>query len=166
MLIRGECISACAYLKDKNVKVDLAYIDPPFASGADYAKKVYLRKNLKVAEAIAQAEEELDLEELRAFEEKMYGDIWNKEDYLNWMYENLTAIKSVMSETAMMTTCVCVMMAPKKSMPCTTGPVRIVLTSAPNAAMMKFSTKMKMPSEASMRMREFDFFFRSGLKTE
>lgn len=100
MLIRGECISACAYLKDKNIKVDLVYIDPPFASGADYAKKVYLRRNPKIAEEIAKAEEELELEELRAFEEKMYGDIWNKEDYLNWMYENLTAIKSVMSETA------------------------------------------------------------------
>ncbi len=100
MLIRGECISACAYLKDKNIKVDLVYIDPPFASGADYAKKVYLRRNPKIAEALAKAEEELDLEELRAFEEKMYGDVWNKEDYLNWMYENLTAIKSVMSETA------------------------------------------------------------------
>lgn len=100
MLIRGECISACAYLKDKGIKVDLVYIDPPFASGADYAKKVYLRRNPKITEAIAKAEEDLDLEELRAFEEKMYGDIWNKEDYLNWMYENLTAIKSVMSETA------------------------------------------------------------------
>lgn len=100
MLIRGECISACAYLKDKNIKVDLVYIDPPFASGADYAKKVYLRKNPKIAEAIAKAEDELEIEELRAFEEKMYGDIWNKEDYLNWMYENLIAIKSVMSETA------------------------------------------------------------------
>lgn len=100
MLIRGECISACAYLKDKNIKVDLAYIDPPFASGADYARKVYLRKNPKIAEAIANTEEELELEELRVFEEKMYGDIWNKEDYLNWMYENLQAIKSVMSETA------------------------------------------------------------------
>jgi len=99
MLIRGECISACAFLKDKNIKVDLVYIDAPFASGADYAKKVYLRKNPKIAEAIAKAEEELELEELRAFEEKMYGDIWNKEDYLNWMYENLIAIKSVMSET-------------------------------------------------------------------
>ena len=30
----------------------------------------------------------------------MYGDIWNKEAYLNWMYENLMAIKSIMSETA------------------------------------------------------------------
>ena len=30
----------------------------------------------------------------------MYGDVWDKEKYLNWMYENLMAIKSVMSETA------------------------------------------------------------------
>ncbi|MGF7398604.1 DNA-methyltransferase [Thermoanaerobacterium thermosaccharolyticum] len=100
MLIRGECISACAYLKEQGIEVDLIYIDPPFASGADYAKKVYIRRNPKVAEAIAQAGKELDIEELKTFEEKMYGDIWRKEDYLNWMYENLMAIKSVMSETA------------------------------------------------------------------
>ena len=100
LVLRGECLSACAYLKDKGITVDLVYIDPPFASGADYAKKVYLRRNPKVAEAIRQAESELDIEELRSFEEKMYGDIWNKESYLNWMYENLMAIKSVMSDTA------------------------------------------------------------------
>lgn len=100
MIIRGECVSACAYLKEQGIKVDLVYIDPPFASGADYAKKVYIRRNPKVAEAIARAEQELDLDELKAFEEKMYGDVWDKEKYLNWMYENLMAIKSVMSETA------------------------------------------------------------------
>ena len=100
LVIRGECVSACAYLREKNIKVDLVYIDPPFASGADYAKKVYIRRNPKVAEAIAKAEEELDIDELKAFEEKMYGDVWDKEKYLNWMYENLVAIKSVMSETA------------------------------------------------------------------
>lgn len=100
MVLRGECLSACAYLKDKGVKVDLVYIDPPFASGADYAKKVYVRNNPKVAATIAQAEKELDIEEMRAFEEKMYGDIWDKERYLNWMYENLMAIKSVMSDNA------------------------------------------------------------------
>ena len=61
MVIRGECISACAYLKEKGIQVDLVYIDPPFASGADYAKKVYIRRNPKVAEAIAQAEQELDV---------------------------------------------------------------------------------------------------------
>ena len=100
MVIRGECLSACAFLKDKGVQVDLVYIDPPFASGADYAKKVYIRRNPKVAEAIMMAESELDIDELKAFEEKMYGDVWDKERYLNWMYENLMAIKSVMSDEA------------------------------------------------------------------
>lgn len=100
MVIRGECVSACAYLKEQGIQVDLVYIDPPFASGADYAKKVYIRRNPKVAEVIAKAEEELDIDELKAFEEKMYGDVWEKEKYLNWMWENLMAIKSIMSETA------------------------------------------------------------------
>ncbi len=100
LVIRGECLSACAYLKDNDIKVDLVYIDPPFASGADYAKKVYIRRNPKVAEAIKQAEKEFKDDELKSFEEKMYGDIWNKEVYLNWMYENLIAIKSIMSDNA------------------------------------------------------------------
>ena len=100
LVIRGECVSACAYLKEQGIRVDLVYIDPPFASGADYAKKVYLRRNPKVAKAIDQAEQELDIDELKAFEEKMYGDVWDKEKYLNWMYENLAAIKSIMSDTA------------------------------------------------------------------
>ena len=100
MVIRGECVSACAYLKEQGIQVDLVYIDPPFASGADYAKQVYIRRNPTVAEAIAQAEQELDIDELKSFEEKMYGDVWDKEKYLNWMYENLMAIKSVMSENA------------------------------------------------------------------
>ena len=100
LVIRGECVSACAYLKEQGVQVDLVYIDPPFASGADYAKQVYIRRNPKVAEAITQAEQELDIEELKSFEEKMYGDVWDKEKYLSWMYENLMAIKSVMSEKA------------------------------------------------------------------
>lgn len=99
-VIRGECLSTCAYLKEQGIQVDLVYIDPPFASGADYAKKVYIRRNPLVARAIEQAESELDIEELRTFEEKMYGDVWDKERYLNWMYENLMAIKSVMSDNA------------------------------------------------------------------
>lgn len=100
MVIRGECVSACAYLKEQGIQVDLVYIDPPFASGADYAKQVYIRRNPKIAAAIAQAEQEVNIDELKAFEEKMYGDVWDKEKYLSWMYENLMAIKSVMSESA------------------------------------------------------------------
>lgn len=100
LVVRGECISACAFLKDSGIQVDLVYIDPPFASGADYAKKVYIRRNPKVAQAITQAESELSIDELKEFEEKMYGDVWDKERYLNWMYDNLMAIKSIMSEDA------------------------------------------------------------------
>lgn len=100
MVIRGECVSACAYLKEQGIQVDLVYIDPPFASGADYAKKVYIRRNPKIAAAISQAEEELDIPDLKSFEEKMYGDVWDKEKYLAWMYENLAAIKSIVSEKA------------------------------------------------------------------
>lgn len=100
MVVRGDCVSTCAYLRDQGIKVDLVYIDPPFASGADYAKKVYLRHNPALAERIEEAEKELSHDEMKSFEEKMYGDIWDKEKYLNWMYENLCAIKSVMSDEA------------------------------------------------------------------
>lgn len=100
LVIRGECLSACAYLKEQGIKVDLVYIDPPFASGADYAKTVNIRRDPKLAEKIKKAEEELEIDELKAFEETMYGDIWQKEDYLNWMYENLMAIKTIMDDTA------------------------------------------------------------------
>lgn len=100
LMMHGECLSTCAYLKEQGVEVDLVYIDPPFASGADYAKKIYIRRNPLVQKAMKEAEQNLDNEEMKDFEEKMYGDIWDKERYLNWMYENLMAIKSVMSENA------------------------------------------------------------------
>lgn len=100
LVIRGECVSACAYLKENDIKVDLVYIDPPFASGMDYSKKIFIRRNPKIAQLVADAEQKFDIEELQAFEEKMYGDIWKKEDYLNWMYENLIAIKSILSDNA------------------------------------------------------------------
>jgi len=92
LLIQGDCLSACAYLKSKNVKIDLVYIDPPFASGANYAKKIYLRNGGE--------ETKFENDDNSIGEEIMYGDIWQKEDYLNWLYERLLAIREVMSETA------------------------------------------------------------------
>ncbi len=91
LLIHGDCLSACAYLKSQNIKVDLVYIDPPFASGANYAKKVYLRNGGKNS---------IENEDNSIGEEVMYGDIWQKEDYLNWLYERLLAIREIMGETA------------------------------------------------------------------
>lgn len=89
LLIHGDCLSACAYLKSKNIKVDLVYIDPPFASGANYAKTIYLRNDSR---------DNIKSEDVAIGEEIMYADIWQKEDYLNWLYERLLAIKEIMSE--------------------------------------------------------------------
>jgi adenine-specific DNA-methyltransferase len=91
LLIQGDCLSACAYLKSENIKIDLVYIDPPFASGANYAKKIYLRNGGKA---------DIEADDSSIGEEVMYGDIWQKEDFLNWLYERLLAIREVMSETA------------------------------------------------------------------
>ncbi|MEK7663875.1 MAG: site-specific DNA-methyltransferase [Patescibacteria group bacterium] len=91
LLLHGDALSACAYLKSKDIKIDLCYIDPPFASGANYAKKVYLRNGNKT---------QFENDDNSIGEEIMYGDIWQKEDYLNWLYERLLAIREVMSEKA------------------------------------------------------------------
>lgn len=90
LLLHGDCLAACAYLKSRNIQIDLVYIDPPFASGANYAKKIYLRNGGQTAMEGATT----------IGEEVMYGDIWQKEDYLNWLYERLLAIREVMSDTA------------------------------------------------------------------
>ena len=90
ILIQGDCLSSCAYLKSQDIKIDLVYIDPPFASGADYAKTIYLRNGGKT-----------DIKKNFSIgEEILYDDIWQKEDYLNWLYERLLAIREVMSDTA------------------------------------------------------------------
>lgn len=88
----GDCLSVCAYLKEKNINVDLVYIDPPFASNANYSKKIYLRNKPK------NKEKNPALADSTVGEEIMYGDIWKKEDYLNWIYTRLVAIREIMSD--------------------------------------------------------------------
>ena len=95
-LLQGDCLSACAWMLTQNIRPDLVYIDPPFASGADYAKKVFLRNGGTLPDG-----GKIDANgELLLSEEVMYGDIWQKEDYLNWLYERLLAIREVMAEHA------------------------------------------------------------------
>ncbi len=92
----GDCLSVCAYLKDHNMQVDLVYIDPPFASAANYSKKIKLRKEKEKGKNIQNPKNA----DYSIGEEIMYGDIWNKEDYLNWIYLRLLAIREVMSDNA------------------------------------------------------------------
>ena len=97
LVFKGDCLSTCAWLLDNNVKVDLVYIDPPFASGADYSAKIKLRS--RISEKNKTNKDELTSGN-SSLEEIMYGDIFSKESYLNWIYIRLLAIKEVMSDKA------------------------------------------------------------------
>ncbi len=72
-------------------KIDLIYIDPPFKSGADYVRKVELR-GLKDLGRI-------DEDSADVLQQTMYFDIWNNDNYLQFMYERLMLLKELLSET-------------------------------------------------------------------
>ena len=69
-------------------KIDLIYIDPPFASGADYVRKVALRGQKKV----------LDAEGHTIAEQIQYSDIWANDTYLQFMYERLILMRELLSD--------------------------------------------------------------------
>ncbi|MEC5410005.1 DNA methyltransferase [Paraburkholderia sp. MPAMCS5] len=74
-------------LKKYRGKVELVYIDPPFDSKADYKKNVKLRGKEATNDQ-------------SSFEEKQYSDIWNNDEYLQFMYERLVIIRELMSDDA------------------------------------------------------------------
>lgn len=69
-------------------KIDLIYIDPPFASGADYIRKVALRGKKK----------ELEAEGHSVAEQIQYTDIWANDNYLQFMYERLILMRQLLSK--------------------------------------------------------------------
>ena len=69
-------------------KIDLIYIDPPFASGADYVRKVALRGQKKVLEAEGHS----------VTEQTQYTDIWANDTYLQFMYERLILMWELLSD--------------------------------------------------------------------
>ncbi len=71
-------------LKEFRGKVDLVYIDPPFASDAEYKKSIKLKgKSLS--------------NDMSSFEEKQYTDLWSNDEYLQFLYERLILIKELLS---------------------------------------------------------------------
>lgn len=74
-------------LKEFRGKIDLIYIDPPFDSKADYKKKIDIK-------GVGKAESDSS-----SFEEKQYGDIWTNDEYLQFMYERLTILRELLSDT-------------------------------------------------------------------
>ena len=69
-------------------KIDLIYIDPPFASGADYVREVALRGK----------KEKLEAEGHTIAEQVQYSDIWANDTYLQFMYERLTLMRELLSD--------------------------------------------------------------------
>lgn len=87
-LFWGDNLQVLAHLlKDYRGKIDLIYIDPPFDSKADYIKKVKIRG--EAVEGVSQS----------LLEEKQYTDIWEKDEYLQFMYERLLLMRELLSDT-------------------------------------------------------------------
>ena len=69
-------------------KIDLIYIDPPFASGANYVRKVALRGK----------KDKIETEGYSVTEQIQYTDIWANDTYLQFMYERLILMRQLLSE--------------------------------------------------------------------
>lgn len=71
-------------------KVDLIYIDPPFASAANYERKTALRGS--------NTKESIETEGYSLGEIVQYEDIWANDTYLQYMYERLILLRELLSD--------------------------------------------------------------------
>jgi len=87
-LFWGDNLQVLAHLlKEYRGKIDLIYIDPPFDSKAEYVRRVKLRG------------EKIEGEQHSLLEEKQYTDIWERDEYLQFMYERLLLMRELLSDT-------------------------------------------------------------------
>lgn len=87
-LFWGDNLQVLAHLlKEYRGTVDLIYIDPPFDSKADYVRKVKIRN------------QKLEGQQYGLLEEKQYTDIWEKDEYLQFMYERLLLMRELLSDS-------------------------------------------------------------------
>ncbi len=81
---------ACLLANGFRGQIKLIYIDPPFDSAANYARKVTLRGG---------AGRPVLFGETRALGEQFqYADIWAGDDYLQFMYERLFLLRELLSD--------------------------------------------------------------------
>lgn len=87
-LFWGDNLQVLSHLlKEYRGKVDLIYIDPPFDSAADYVKRVKVRG------------EQVEGQQQSVLEEKQYTDIWERDEYLQFIYERVLLMKELLSDT-------------------------------------------------------------------
>ncbi len=87
-LFWGDNLQVLSHLlKDHRGKIDLIYIDPPFDSKADYVRKVKIKG------------EQVDGLQESIFEEKQYTDIWENDEYLQFLYERLLLLRELLNDS-------------------------------------------------------------------
>jgi adenine-specific DNA-methyltransferase len=88
-LIWGDNLLVIGSLLEKLAgKIDLIYIDPPFATGADFAFQT------EIGDGVASVTKEQSL-----IEEKMYRDTWarGRDSYLSMLHPRLCLMKDLLS---------------------------------------------------------------------
>lgn len=76
-------------------KVDLIYIDPPFATGGDFSFAATIPRDRQDGES-----EEVEFLKLPSvIEQKAYRDTWGKglDGYLTWLFETLVVLRDLLS---------------------------------------------------------------------
>ncbi len=92
LLFHGDNKEVLGYLLNNGFrgKIDLIYIDPPFDSGADYIRKVQLRG--------IEYKNKINSEDYFLGEQIQYFDIWNNDNYLQFIYERLLLMRELLSD--------------------------------------------------------------------
>jgi DNA modification methylase len=86
-LFWGDNLQVLSHLlKEYRGEIDLIYIDPPFDSGANYVKTLKLRGK------------KVEGQQKNLLEEVQYEDIWENDQYLQFMYERIAILKELLSE--------------------------------------------------------------------
>lgn len=91
LLFYGDNKDMLIFLLDRGFggKVDLIYIDPPFGSGVNYARRI----KIKNSGSKNHPSETINLRQTT------YSDVWTLEGYLQFMYERLVLLKELLSQT-------------------------------------------------------------------
>ena len=90
IILRGDCLQACAFLREQSLHPDLVYIDPPFASAKAYKKPIYLRP---LPGQAVPAQTKIS----PSWQQTIFQDNRRPEDFLAWMRPNLQAIYDILN---------------------------------------------------------------------
>lgn len=91
LLFYGDNKDMLIFLLDRGFrgKIDLIYIDPPFGSGVNYARRIKIKNS----------DFKNHPSEIISSRQATYSDVWTLDRYLQFMYERLVLLKELLSQT-------------------------------------------------------------------